>query len=136
MQRQGWWLGASLLLPLVVAACGGGNGGSNPSAAASAPASAAASVASKPATPPTPVPTPTPAEAVYTVKQGDTLSAIASENKSSIDAISKANNLTDADKIQVGQKLIIPASSESPAASTPAASGAVLPPAASKPPPP
>ncbi|MFI5267173.1 MAG: LysM peptidoglycan-binding domain-containing protein, partial [Chloroflexota bacterium] len=84
-----------------------------------------------------PAATPTTEAAAYTVKSGDTLSSIAAENKSTVDAIAKANNITDPNKLQIGQKLAIPSAagvaSGGPAAS--AAAGA-LPPAASKPPPP
>jgi LysM repeat protein len=83
---------------------------------------------------PSPSPTPTVEAATYAVKAGDTLSSIAAENKSSVDAIAKANNLTDPDKLQVGQKLVIPSTSgAAPAAS---GSGGALPSAVSKPPPP
>jgi LysM repeat protein len=75
------------------------------------------------------------------VKSGDTLSSIATANKTTADAIIRANNLNDPDKLQVGQKLVIPSAQAeaSPSASgsaSPAASGAALPPPASKPPPP
>ena len=120
-----------LVFPVLMCACGGG-GGSSPaaSAAASARASAAAPTATIPASP---SPTPTIAGTVYTVKEGDSLSAIAAQNNTTIDAIVKANDLTDPDKLQVGQKLIIPSAG---AGATAASAGASLPAAASKPPPP
>lgn len=43
----------------------------------------------------------------YTVKSGDTLSKIASNHKVTVDHIVKENKLKDANKIYVGQKLII-----------------------------
>jgi LysM repeat protein len=120
------------LLPLLLAGCGGGNG--SPSASVSPSGSVLASAIAKPTVAPTAVPTPTVVQNVYTVKEGDTLSRIASQNNTSIDAISKANDISDPNKLQVGQKLVLPAG----ASGAPAASGSTstLPPAASKPPPP
>lgn len=46
----------------------------------------------------------------YTVKTGDTLSAIAQEHDVSIEALTAANGLADPDVLQVGQILIIPRS--------------------------
>ena len=48
---------------------------------------------------------------VYIIKSGDTLSQIATKYGTSIEALSKANNITDPSKIRVGQKLIIPETS-------------------------
>ncbi|HEY8693189.1 MAG TPA: LysM peptidoglycan-binding domain-containing protein [Chloroflexota bacterium] len=119
MSRHSWIFAVSLL-PALLAACGPGTGGSSPSPTVTASAPHLATEA-----------------AVYTVKSGDTLSSIAADNKSSVDAIVQANNLTDPDKLQVGQKLAIP-SVAGPASGAPATSGVTgsLPPAASKPPPP
>jgi GH24 family phage-related lysozyme (muramidase)/LysM repeat protein len=44
----------------------------------------------------------------YIVKAGDTLTKIAGNNKSKLDAITKLNNILDPNKIKLGQKLIIP----------------------------
>lgn len=44
----------------------------------------------------------------YTVKRGDTLSAIASRHGTTVKAIAERNNIPDPDKIKIGQKLIIP----------------------------
>ncbi len=44
----------------------------------------------------------------YTVKSGDTLWDIARANKVSFDALLKANNVADADKLTVGQLLALP----------------------------
>lgn len=41
----------------------------------------------------------------YTVKKGDTLTAIAKKYKTTVDAIAKANNIKDKNKIYVGQVL-------------------------------
>jgi len=44
----------------------------------------------------------------YTVKAGDTLWEIARANKVTLDALIKANNLTDADRLSIGQQLAMP----------------------------
>lgn len=62
-------------------------------------------------------PTPRFTETQYTVQEGDTLSAIASQFGVTWDAIIQANNLESQDAIYVGQVLTIPA----PAPATPAA---------------
>jgi LysM repeat protein len=49
-----------------------------------------------------------PAGLTYTVKAGDTLSAIAKRYGVTTSAIQEANNITNASKIVVGQRLIIP----------------------------
>ncbi len=58
------------------------------------------------------LPAPPPEGKSYTVKSGDTLSKIAQEfygNANEYPKIAAANNIADANKISVGQKLIIPA---------------------------
>ena len=45
---------------------------------------------------------------IYTVKEGDNLSAIADANKIEVTDLLETNNITDADFLQIGQKLIIP----------------------------
>jgi LysM repeat protein len=59
---------------------------------------------------PTPIPANLPqgTKLPYTVEPGDTLAGIASKFNSTVDAIVAANNLTDANSIQVGQVLQIP----------------------------
>lgn len=49
-----------------------------------------------------------PNEITYVVKPGDTLSDIAFKHDSSVEAIMRANNLSNADLLYAGQKLIIP----------------------------
>ncbi|WP_220084721.1 LysM peptidoglycan-binding domain-containing protein [Paenibacillus dendritiformis] len=49
----------------------------------------------------------------YTVKKGDTLSALARKYGTTVDAIAKANNISNVNLIFVGQKLTIPAASSS-----------------------
>lgn len=43
----------------------------------------------------------------YTVKKGDTLSKIAKQNGTTIDQIAKDNHISDPNKINIGQKLVI-----------------------------
>jgi len=54
-----------------------------------------------------PVPTP-PGPSTYTVEAGDTLSAIAHAHDVPLDALIRANNITNPDLLQIGQTLIIP----------------------------
>ncbi len=44
----------------------------------------------------------------YRIRSGDTLFTIAKNNKSTVDAIAKANNITDPNRIYAGQTLTIP----------------------------
>jgi LysM repeat protein len=48
------------------------------------------------------------ASEIHTVKSGETLSKIAKDNDTSLDAIAKTNHLSDPDDIKVGQKLELP----------------------------
>jgi GH24 family phage-related lysozyme (muramidase)/LysM repeat protein len=54
--------------------------------------------------------TPATSSGTYTVKSGDTLGAIAQRNNTTVDALAKANNIKDVNKISVGQVLVIPGS--------------------------
>jgi LysM repeat protein len=56
---------------------------------------------------PTPTLTPSPTPFVYTIKRGDTLSAIAKKYDTTVEALMEANNIGDATNIQVGTKLTI-----------------------------
>ncbi|MBA3944119.1 MAG: LysM peptidoglycan-binding domain-containing protein [Herpetosiphonaceae bacterium] len=56
------------------------------------------------------IPTATPAN-VYVVRPGDTLTKIADANETTIDELMTANNISDPNKIEVGQVLHLPASS-------------------------
>ncbi len=59
--------------------------------------------------PVTPPPPPVPTGPIqYTVQPGDSLTRIAAKYGVTVDAISRANNISDPNLIQVGQKLIIP----------------------------
>lgn len=58
---------------------------------------------------PSPTLTPIPSKPVtYTVQPGDTLSAIAQELETSVEALVEVNNLVNPDVLQVGQVLVIP----------------------------
>ena len=46
-------------------------------------------------------------EVLYTVKKGDTLSAIARDNGVTVESLVRLNNIVDADVIDVGQVLVI-----------------------------
>jgi LysM repeat protein len=75
-----------------------------------APAVSAPVISSTPdAKPITDAPEPTPAETLYVVKRGDSLSAIARANRTTVKALKVANGLTS-DRIQIGKTLKIPAS--------------------------
>lgn len=70
--------------------------------------------------------TPTePLKQTYTVQAGDTLWAIAQKFNIRVEEITKANNLKDPEKIQVGQTLIIPSPS-APATKSPEATSQPL----------
>lgn len=56
----------------------------------------------------------------YTVKRGDTLAAIARSYGTTISALQLANGITNPNYIYVGQRLIIPGGSSSPAPTNPA----------------
>jgi len=72
------------------------------------PGATKATPSAKPATASGSTSSSTTASARYTVKQGDTLSAIASRFGSSVAAIAGANGIENASKIRVGQVLTIP----------------------------
>jgi len=59
----------------------------------------------------TATPAPAASQAVYTVRSGDTLGAIATRFGVTVNAIMRANNLNDANRLSIGQTLIIPAKS-------------------------
>ena len=65
-----------------------------------------ASPSASPAASPTPSATPT--STTYTVKSGDTLTGIADQFGTSPEAIQRANNITNATGLQIGQQLTIP----------------------------
>ncbi|MDQ0679152.1 LysM repeat protein [Arthrobacter pascens] len=93
------------------------------SAGEAAPAAPASAVqpAAAPAAPAAPAPATAP-EGSYTIKAGDTLSAIASRHGVKLSDILSANQLSMTTIIYPGKKLVIPGSSVQPASSQPAAS--------------
>jgi LysM repeat protein len=72
-----------------------------------------------PAPQPPPSTTPQPQTGTYTVKSGDTLSAIARRMGTTVTAIAQANNIRNVNLIYVGQVLTIPGGGSSPAPSPP-----------------
>ncbi len=75
---------------------------------------------------PTPAATPAATERTHVVVVGDTLSAIADQYDSTVEAIMEANGITDASLIFVGQELTIPGSTAaSEGTATPEAGGLV-----------
>ncbi|MCO4251039.1 lytic transglycosylase domain-containing protein [Pseudarthrobacter raffinosi] len=100
-----------------------------PAAPASAvqPTSAPAAPAPAPAAPaPAPAPAAPAPGSSYTIKAGDTLSAIASRHGVKLSDILAANQLSMTTVIYPGNKLVIPGASLQPASSTPAAPPAPL----------
>ncbi len=64
--------------------------------------------------------------AAYTIKKGDTLSKIAKANNTTVDAIAKANNIKNVNRIRAGSSLTLPgaATTTTGASGTSAAAGA------------
>ena len=88
---------------------GTASGTGTPTATRSGSATPTASGTAATSTPTTtPTPTATASTTSYTVKQGDTLTSIADQFKTTPDAIQKANNISDPTSMQVGQVLTIP----------------------------
>ena len=56
---------------------------------------------------PTPTLTPSPTPFVYTIRTGDTLSAIAKKHDTTVEALMEANNIADATNIRAGTKITI-----------------------------
>ncbi|HEX5791463.1 MAG TPA: LysM peptidoglycan-binding domain-containing protein, partial [Luteolibacter sp.] len=73
----------------------------------SSPTAGPSSSASGPSTASLPKPKPQPTVTRYTVKRGDTLSAIAKRNRTTVAAIQRANGISGA-MIHPGQRLVIP----------------------------
>jgi LysM repeat protein len=109
---------AAIALFMLPALLGIGGPGATPKPSATL---AAPSVSTEPTAPPAPTPT------VYVVKSGDTMSKIAKKFGVSLDDLIAANkdNITNPDKLQVGDQVIIPLPSSG--GSSPAASGSAAP---------
>ena len=89
--------------------------------------SAAPAPAANPAPAPAQAPAPAASSGSYTVKSGDTLSAIAAKHGVKLSDILSANKLTMSSMIYPGNKLVIPGASIQPAASvTPLVPGSFL----------
>jgi LysM repeat protein len=96
-----------------------------PAPAPSTAVQPAAATAPAPAAPAAPAPAAAP-EGSYTIKAGDTLSAIAAKHGIKLSDILSANQLSMTSIIYPGKKLVIPGASVQPASSQPAASVAPL----------
>ena len=75
---------------------------------------------------PTPAATAEPADRTHVVVVGDTLSAIADQYDSTVEAIMEASGITDASLIFVGQELTIPGSTAAPEATGTSESGSLV----------
>lgn len=98
------WTVRIVALALVVTACGGAGSTEQPSAASSQPASAAPAVAASESALPA-----SDDGRTHVVRSGDTLSAIAKQFDTTVEAIVAANDLTDPDVLSIGDELVIPA---------------------------
>jgi len=88
--------------------------------AASAPAEPEPTPTPTPTPAPTPAPEPTPAEpVVYVVQSGDTLLAIARKFGVTTAQIIEANNISNPNRISVGQRLVIPTGEVATVVTTP-----------------
>jgi N-acetylmuramoyl-L-alanine amidase len=63
----------------------------------------------------------------YVVQVGDSLSVVAQRHRVTVQSLMKANNITDANRIRVGQELVIPAEGRRPAAAATSTSAAAAP---------
>lgn len=79
-------------------------------APASAPVTPAPVPAIPPATPPPAVPVPSIATSAYTVREGDTMSSIASRFGTTVAVLAALNGISDPSLIRIGQVLRVPAS--------------------------
>ncbi|WP_426225664.1 LysM peptidoglycan-binding domain-containing protein [Pseudarthrobacter sp. DSP2-3-2b1] len=102
--------------------------GAGEAAAPAAPALQPASTPAAPAAPAAPAPAPAAAPSgAYTIKAGDTLSAIASRHGVKLSDLLSANQLSMTTLIFPGNKLVIPGAPGQPASSAPAPAAAVTP---------
>lgn len=104
-----------LLCAALLAACGSSHKNATPPApAATTTVSTIAASTTTAATTTTTVPS------TYVVQQGDTLTSIAQKFNITVAALTKANNITNADKVEAGQTLKIPATHPASLSITPA----------------
>jgi peptidoglycan/xylan/chitin deacetylase (PgdA/CDA1 family) len=118
---------AALLMLLAAGmACSGGDTISRTnSASGSSPATVTPAAGSPTDAPPGEEPTIPATQQTYTVQAGDTLYAIAARFGTTVDAVARANGISDATLINVGEVLVIPlVPGRTPAPSTPAPTGA------------
>jgi nucleoid-associated protein YgaU len=103
-------IAAVIFLAAIVAwQCGGdGDGDSSPTGSVTGSGSPTATPTRPAPTAAAAAPTPTPRPTTYTVQSGDTLSVLAEQWGTTVDAIVAANSLTDPDNLSVGQELKIP----------------------------
>lgn len=113
--KKSWMLILVLTLVLLLSACKQSST-AIPLALTSTPRSTVPT-ATTTRVPPTLVPSPTPV--VYVVQPGDSLSGIALSFEISVDEITQANGIQDANVIKVGQKLVIPGPTPIPTATVP-----------------
>jgi LysM repeat protein len=92
-----WTVGLVLVMLLPLAGCNRGSDEAQPTTPPSPTAAA-----------PIPSPSPSPQNEVYTVVSGDTLSEIAQEFDTTVEAIMQANDLEDPDMLSIDEELIIP----------------------------
>lgn len=110
----------SIIYPGQKVKVGAGEAASAPAPQPTAAPAAPAPAAPAPAAPSAPAPSAAPGGS-YTIKAGDTLSAIASKHGVKLSDILSANRLSMTSVIYPGNKLVIPGASIQPASSTPAA---------------
>lgn len=107
VRSRSGWLGA-VVAAVLVAGCGS-SGEASQSATPILPTPSASDIL-LPTEAPTPAPSPTPEGRTYVVRKGDVLITIAAKFHVTLAALRAANpEVTDPRKLQVGQKLLIPA---------------------------
>ncbi len=98
----GWLLFFATTLGGQVTSPGGAADDRTPTPARTEPAG------TSPSPTPTATATATPAPVTYTIRSGDTLTRIAQQFGVTVEALQKANNITDPAGLEVGQELVIP----------------------------
>ncbi len=98
---------------VLLAACGTSHKNASPPP----PPSTTTTASTIPASTTTAATTTTTIPSSYVVQQGDTLTSIAQRFHITVTALTKANNITNADKVEAGQTLTIPAAANAASAS-------------------